>query len=460
MAGVWTQKLNSLQAGTQNSIIIGIIIHSVNPKIFEHDNAKFNDIKRAVWTFTMRDSPDDFINVTVWGSSEYVNSLFNKFQIGSVVEIISGKVTGRSDDDPSESFVPTVTCQLKITVNEGNALMQSHDSEDKALLKPLLKLPTKSIDTLRSLNFALEHLEELKDKFIDLLVIVTFIGEIREIISRDGRQFKCRSFEITDASTNKTILLQLWDSEWIRLSELWEPRRTVLFLADIRIGYNNFKKRIDLSIARKTLITENPNISQAMDLRLAISNRPEYTPTDPFSIPNLKNITSVMTVQEITQKLNSTPSEACDRIQFFVILYAKITEVNLDNKDANVLITKCALCKKLVQKDNDSCMNLECPSGNGSQKPYNLVSFNVKLNLKDDTGYLIGCRIMGNAAEQTLGCTAANFQEFKDEQRLELKWQFLLAKFAVRMQILGPTSTMNRAVYNILSMTRIDAAEN
>lgn len=40
MAGVWTQKLNSLQAGTQNSIIIGIIIHSVNPKIFEHDNAK------------------------------------------------------------------------------------------------------------------------------------------------------------------------------------------------------------------------------------------------------------------------------------------------------------------------------------------------------------------------------------------------------------------------------------
>lgn len=84
-------------------------------------------------------------------------------------------MTGRSDDDPSESFVPTVSCQLKIVVNEGNALMQIHDSEDKELLKPLLKLPTKSIDTLRSLNFALEHLEELKDKFIDLLVVVTFV---------------------------------------------------------------------------------------------------------------------------------------------------------------------------------------------------------------------------------------------------------------------------------------------
>lgn len=55
-------------------------------------------------------------------------------------------------------------------------------------------------------------------------------------------------------------------------------------------------------------------------------------------------------------------------------------------------------------------MNLECPSGNGSRKPYNLISFNVKLNLKDDSGYLIGCRIMGNAGEQILGCTAAEFQ--------------------------------------------------
>ncbi|XP_051166639.1 protein hold'em-like isoform X2 [Leptopilina boulardi] len=408
----------------------------------------------------MRDSPDDFINVTVWGSSEFINSLFNKFQIGSVVEIISGKVIGRLVDDPNESFVPSVTSQLKITVNEGSALIQNHDSDDKAQLLPLLNLPTKSMDTLRTLSYALDHIEELKDQFIDLLVIVTFIGEVREIISRDGRNFKCRSFEITDKSTNKTISLQLWDSEWIRLSEFWEPRKTVLFLAEIRIGYNNFKKRIDMSIARKTLITENPNISQAMELRLAISNRPEFTPTDPFSIPNLKNITSVMTVQQITEKLNSTPAENYERIQFFVILYAQITEINLDSKDGNVLMTKCALCKRLVQKDQDSCMNLECPSGNGSQKPYNVVSFVVKLNLKDDTGYLIGCRIMGNAGEQIFGCTATEFQELNEEQRLELKWQFLFAKFAVRIQILGPTSTMNRAVYNILSMTRIENAED
>lgn len=198
-------------------------------------------------------------------------------------------MTNRKVDDPNDTFVPSVTSSLNITVNEGTALIQSHDSDDRNRFEPLLKLPTKSIDSLRTLKFTLEHIEELKDQFIDLLVVVTFvridilllqlkylinrntkkncnqknknvfnikiffffqIGEVRDIISRDGRNFKCRSFEITDPTTNKAVALQLWDSEWIRLSELWEPRRTVLFLADVRVGFDKFKKRISMAIGK------------------------------------------------------------------------------------------------------------------------------------------------------------------------------------------------------------------
>lgn len=39
---------------------------------------------RAVWNFTLRDSVSDFINVTVWGAVDYVNTLFTTFTIGSV----------------------------------------------------------------------------------------------------------------------------------------------------------------------------------------------------------------------------------------------------------------------------------------------------------------------------------------------------------------------------------------
>lgn len=69
-----------------------------------------------------------------------------------------------------------------------------------------------------------------------------------------------------------------------------------------------------------------------------------------------------------------------------------------------------ALCKKTVTDIQDSCMNLNCPSGNGMRTPLNTIKFNVKINLKDDTGYLIGCRLTGDIAERVLGCTIDEFQ--------------------------------------------------
>lgn len=47
-----------------------------------------NNGERGVWTFTLRDSEEDFINVTVWGSTEFVKKLSTTFTIGSVGEYI------------------------------------------------------------------------------------------------------------------------------------------------------------------------------------------------------------------------------------------------------------------------------------------------------------------------------------------------------------------------------------
>lgn len=43
---------------------------------------------RGVWTFTLRDSEEDFINVTVWGSVEFIEGLTQTFHIGSIGEYI------------------------------------------------------------------------------------------------------------------------------------------------------------------------------------------------------------------------------------------------------------------------------------------------------------------------------------------------------------------------------------
>ena len=42
---------------------------------------------RSRMGFTIRDSPDDYINVTVWGSQAYIDKLSSSFKICDVGEI-------------------------------------------------------------------------------------------------------------------------------------------------------------------------------------------------------------------------------------------------------------------------------------------------------------------------------------------------------------------------------------
>lgn len=61
------------------------------------------------------------------------------------------------------------------------------------------------------------------------------MSQTREIITRLGELTKIREFEVSDGSIDQTVSLTLWDSEWIKLADKWEPRKTVLFLADVQV---------------------------------------------------------------------------------------------------------------------------------------------------------------------------------------------------------------------------------
>ncbi|KAF3422654.1 hypothetical protein E2986_13948 [Frieseomelitta varia] len=60
MSGVCKQALRSLHPGMQNALVI------------------VNNGDRGVWTFTLRDSEEDSINVTVWGSEQFISILYSK----------------------------------------------------------------------------------------------------------------------------------------------------------------------------------------------------------------------------------------------------------------------------------------------------------------------------------------------------------------------------------------------
>ncbi|KAK0179163.1 hypothetical protein PV327_007980 [Microctonus hyperodae] len=450
MAGVYRQSLMSLQENTQNALIIGIIISSSNPRVFEMESPHRSGT-RGVWTFTLRDSENDTINVTVWGSVQYVNNLAKMFQIGSVVDVINPKVIARKIGDKNEIFVPTVSSPYSLTVNENAALIQEHEYSDRSDYEELLRLPIRNISNLRCLSSIMENLEALLNQFVDIVLVVTFIGECRTIRTKDGRTLITRDFEATDGSyTQDTVAFKLWDNDWVQRSENWEPKNTVILLTDAQIIFDKYKKKTSLMIVRKTLITENPNVPQTTEVRKSIKPDSEYMPHDPYVIPKNDCITNIMTIMEITEKVNQKPSGTNDRVQFMTLLYAQITEMNLENND--VVVTRCALCKRIIIKGDDSCRNLECPCGNGRRDPENIKTIYLRINLKDKTGYLVGCRLTGAPAELALGCDAEEFGAMTLGERDIMKAKFFLKQFDIKLQVLGPSQTFPRALYNILSM--------
>lgn len=72
--------LRYLHPDIGNAFIVGVIIAKQSPK-------KLAD-ERAVWNFTLRDSPQDYINVACWGRKESVSLLNEKFHVGDVGKLL------------------------------------------------------------------------------------------------------------------------------------------------------------------------------------------------------------------------------------------------------------------------------------------------------------------------------------------------------------------------------------
>ncbi|XP_058788733.1 meiosis-specific with OB domain-containing protein [Phymastichus coffea] len=461
MANVSRQPIASLQSKMQNTIIIGAIIRSQNSKIIDPTRARYNMESRAVWNFTLRDTIDDFINVAVWGTVDYINKLFTTFHIGSIVEVINAKITERKPDDPNEVYVPTVSSPYTLTLSQNSSLIQMHTSPASQFFQNLLHLPTKDPAGTITLAYILENNEMLKNQFVDVLVGVTFVSQTREIVTRQGELTKIREFEVGDGSTEQIVSLTLWDSEWIKLADQWQPKQTILFLADAQITYNSRIKKSALTIVRKTVITENPHVVESKELRAVLQSKPEHGSMSPFAVPNPNSITKQMTIREITARINCALTNPTDeRMQLLVAVTTIIDDMNLDSTDPTVISARCAKCKKVVSDGKDSCMNLECPFGNGIKSPMNVMSLNIMVTLRDDSGYLVGCRLKDAAAETVLGCTADVLKDMPREERMILKEKYVDKLCTVRMQILGPSAVYEKPIYNILAIDLVELKDD
>lgn len=92
------------------------------------------------------------------------------------VEVISAKIVKRQPHDRNEQFVPATSSPYAMIVNEGAALIQYHDAPTREQYMNLLTRPVKSVISVKSLKVILDNIEALYDRFVDLLVVVTFVS--------------------------------------------------------------------------------------------------------------------------------------------------------------------------------------------------------------------------------------------------------------------------------------------
>lgn len=103
-------------------------------------------------------------------------------------------------------------------------------------------------------------------------------------------------------------------------------------------------------------------------------------------------------------------------------------------------------CKTLLRISDNKCQREECQ---GTHYHIN-INFDIPVDITDHTGTLANCRLMSQAAENTLHCKVEAFLKMGDAQKGKLKWRYLLERCAVKLVIKRKSPVRFQTLYTIL----------
>ncbi|KAL0272009.1 UNVERIFIED_CONTAM: hypothetical protein PYX00_005147 [Menopon gallinae] len=400
--GVRKLAIGALSPDVNNSLVIGVIIAKQGLRTFI---SKKDGEERGVWNFTLRDSPVDTINVTFWGSAEgasRTSEIFNIGDVGTVSEFrILSEIYGYlAINRPSLQLSP-----FQLQLQENSCSIAMYDGEDANGIRRLMSIPTKPPGDFLRLSDVLSYGQALKGDFVNLLVAVRNVGYVRAVKSRkDSRDISCRDILVMDQS-HLEFQITLWTNEVIKRASYWRPQRTVIFFADVRLEYSEFRQSVVAVITSRTVITENPSTIEAQSLReyaenvplqpIAVLDHLSQSVSEPFAINTL------MTTAQITEKAWSSNDNSDNR--FTALLYAVITSLDIDGCAENSISYKCSVCSQFLE-GSDKCLNAGCLISTKGQFTLSTPIYDLKVNLTDHRGTLFNCRILSPVADEILNC--------------------------------------------------------
>ena len=82
-------------------------------------------------------------------------------------------------------YVPSVTSPLTLTLTQSSSLMQMHNSPAAQRYLKLLHIPTKNPAGACDLAYIIHNINELKNEFVDVIVAVTFVSNLKKNLNID-----------------------------------------------------------------------------------------------------------------------------------------------------------------------------------------------------------------------------------------------------------------------------------
>ncbi|XP_071797050.1 meiosis-specific with OB domain-containing protein-like [Asterias amurensis] len=445
-------QLKNITPNAANAVIIGLVISKQQPKTIPSKSDPNND--RGLISFTIRDSPMDFINGTCWGSENYIFDLASKFKIGDIVEIRNPQIQNKQNTEQEERYRPWTPSPYQLSLSEKYSSLSLYGGWNLDRFNTLQHVPIRGNDNYYTLADVLSNGQGLHGEHINLLALLKTIGPPKDIVTKAGKKMQRCEVKLYD-ETCPSFPIVLWDTENIELVQRWMTHETVVFAFDIMVKFDNFRSSMVGTVDSKTIFIINPDTQKAHSLfKFGQSHDPSDDTTGDADKQNV-DLSTIKDVYKVDQ-IKSLTGESHDGVEYG-ITYAFLTALDIDNGTRNGISMRCASCKRRVQVDsaNFGCINPNCPSSL-SGKTDTVMTFDIPVDLSDITGTLSGCYLGGNQAEEMLKCSMDEFIQYTDQQKTDLKWKYLLERCKVYFKVSQPGA---KRVVRVLSCSKADPME-
>ncbi|KAK3768180.1 hypothetical protein RRG08_031719 [Elysia crispata] len=454
---VYTTKGSSRTGYTQiceisNTInhvsIIGLIIAKDGPKSIISKKGT----ERHLVSFTVRDSEVAFVNLTCWGGEQYVKMIACELHISDVVDVKDAQVQIKSSNPADEKFRPWTPSSCQLTVGENQGTIVPYSGLDIEDYTHLIHTPTRPSNDFYTLEDIIANGMSLQGEHINILAVVKRIWPPKKITMKTGKTTSKVDIVLCD-ETCMSFNLTLWDN-YVLLAESWTPMETVLFAADVRITYNDYRSSMTASTDSKTIFTINPDTPEAACIR-------EYSKTQISFLtfesegnsvadgkdPPLETITNILCVRDVRNLLEQGSEIG------FGLMYAFLSQFDIDSDEKMFCREVCPKCGKFVQESNGFiCVNSSCEGEDLRLDGVPHIEYSLTVSLSDHTGTLDHCFIPANIAQHLLGAKANDFRDLNGQRKTDIKWSFLLERVKTVVKIRGQSNVNGRSMVKILSL--------